>query len=217
MSKKKTRRSEAKYPALDHGLNLKTRFEQVDMDYVNQLPESWTDPKTGKKYNPKQYLNDFIEESVHASFDKKKRIHKKKKIEDPRNKNVTQLQEQVLEVFDTLTNLINNANIKASSKVKLKKIINQAKLNLKKQVKKELVFILDVYKKEAYDSNNSRNRCILTRAKASGRYIGFEDIPESYIHNEDVEDQLINGIDLKFSEEFQNSQNGSDDTGEDSN
>lgn len=70
MGKKPTRRSKEKYPALIPHLNLRTRFEEIDYDYVNQLSDE-----------EKEWLNRFTEEYTNASFKHKNRIHKKKKDE----------------------------------------------------------------------------------------------------------------------------------------
>lgn len=70
MAKKLTRRSKEKYPALVPHLNLKTRFENIDYDYVDKLTDA-----------EKDWLNRFTEEYVNASFKHKNRVHKKKKDE----------------------------------------------------------------------------------------------------------------------------------------
>ena len=65
MAKKPTRRSKEKYPALIPHLNLRTRFEQIDYDYIDQLTDA-----------EKDWLNRFTEEYTNASFkNKKDRIH----------------------------------------------------------------------------------------------------------------------------------------------
>jgi hypothetical protein len=70
MGKKPSRRSKEKYPALIPHLNLRTRFEEIDYDYVDQLSDS-----------EKDFLNRFTEEYTNASFRHKNRVHKKKKDE----------------------------------------------------------------------------------------------------------------------------------------
>lgn len=207
--KKKTKRSQSKYPALDPSLNLKTRVENLDFDYINTLPEEWTDLATGKKYNPKQYLNDFVNEYVHAEFDNtKKRIHKKKRVENQKNEPLRQLKQEVLDSLKVINELILKSNIAHASKVHLKKILLKFKDQLKRQFKTELSYIDDSYKKDAYDRNNSRNRCVLTRAKAQGKASTIDILPETYAMKENVEDELIEAIDLHFAQKLKNSQNG---------
>lgn len=78
MPKKRNRRSEEKYPALKQNLNLKTRYELVDYDYIDQLSDK-----------EKDWLNRFTEEYTHAKYDHEgTRIQKKKKHEiDSYNRN----------------------------------------------------------------------------------------------------------------------------------
>lgn len=53
----KNKRSRTKYPALKPELNLKTRYELIDYDYVDKLSEE-----------EKAWLNKFTEEYVNASL-----------------------------------------------------------------------------------------------------------------------------------------------------
>jgi hypothetical protein len=55
----KNRRAKTKYPALKPELNLKTRYELIDYDYVDKLDDS-----------NKGWLNKFTEEYVNASLDR---------------------------------------------------------------------------------------------------------------------------------------------------
>ncbi len=217
MSKKPTKRSRNKYPSLQPELNLKTRYEQIDYDYANNLPETWTDPKTGKKYNPKQWLNDFTEEYVSTSFNKKNRIHKKTKVENPQNKNLIAIKEEFLTMIKNISELINNSAISVKSKNTLKKNINKFKKSFNVAVKKSLSNIDDHYKKDSETRNNARNRCIMTRARAQGKMLGIDTLPEGYLYSENVEDNMIERIDaLNFLEEFEKSDDTSSETGEDS-
>lgn len=65
--KKPTRRSAAKFPALQPQLNLKRRYELIDYDYLDKLSDK-----------EKKWLNDFTEEWVNAKT-KDARFHKSKK------------------------------------------------------------------------------------------------------------------------------------------
>jgi len=195
MQKKPTKRSRNKYPSLQPELNLKTRYEQIDYDYANNLPETWTDPKTGKKYNPKQWLNDFTEEYVSTSFNKTKRIHKKTKVENPQNKNLITIKEAFLVMIKNINELISNSTISVKSKNNLKKNINKFKKSFNTVVKKSLSNIDDHYKKDSETRNNARNRCIMTRARAQGKMLGIDMLPEGYLTNENVENDMIERID----------------------
>lgn len=218
--KKRTRRANSKFPALDPHLNLKTRFEQLDIDYLDKLPKNWTDPKTGKKWSDtqlKQYLNDFTNESIHADFTtNKKRIHKKKKVESEGNKHLRNLSKDLNFRFKEITKLLNDAQISTTSKIKLKKILNELKNKLKKQIKESLCYIDDFYKKEAEHKNNARNRCILTRAKAQGKALGIDDLSELLLVPNNLEDEIIDKIDrekeLDFLEKLQDPSDSSDET-----
>lgn len=53
----KGKRARTKYPALKPELNLKTRYELIDYDYINKLSEE-----------DKKWLNKFTEEYVNASL-----------------------------------------------------------------------------------------------------------------------------------------------------
>ena len=58
IQKPKNRRNLAKYPALDPSLNLKSRTELLDYDYLHKLSDKEL-----------EWLNKFTEEYVHANLD----------------------------------------------------------------------------------------------------------------------------------------------------
>lgn len=55
----------------------------------------------------------------------------------------------------------------------------------------------DRLKKDCYDRNNSRNRCIWTKCKASGQFSSIEDVSQKVSDTENYEDFLIEKIDKK--------------------
>ena len=61
-------------------------------------------------------------------------------------------------------------------------------------------------KKDCDDRNNSRNRCILTQQKASGRLIDYEKIQEKDISVGSPEDNLIKKEELIMAKKEQSHQ-----------
>lgn len=138
--KKITKRSRSRFPALEPQLNLRSRYDLIDYDYVDKLSKE-----------DKEFLNSFTEEYVNANLKHKgKKLHKTKKL-----------------------------------------------------------------KKDRYDANNARNRCIMTKAKASGKLDYSEDIqdkldslntrfqnPEEHLlFKEEIQELIQNFNDLKDSED----------------
>lgn len=121
--KKPTRRSAQKHPDLDARLNLKTRYDLYDQDYISKLSPSERD-----------WLNKFNREYVSGTLNR----------DNPKK------------------NLHNN-----------RKLI-----------------------KDCDDRNNSRNRDVLTRAKASHQLDDYEELIEKTTSN-DYEEELINELDKK--------------------
>lgn len=205
MPKKVNKRNKNKYPGLQPELNLKTRTELVDFDYINTLPETWIDPKTGKSYNPKQWLNDFNEEYVSAAFNKPKRIHKKIKVESPQNKSLIDIKLSFLTMIKNINELIDNSAISVKSKTSLKKNTTKFKKNFNTIIKKCLSNIDDHYKKDSETRNNRRNSCVMTRAHAQGKMLSTDILPDGYYSNIDSEDMMIERIDaLKLIESENN-------------
>lgn len=208
-SKKKTKRNQTKYPALDKTYNLKTRTELYENDYIN----GYHDEETGMSFRPlndkeKEYLNKFNEEYINASFKPgKKRVHKQRKAEHPKNINLKKLTKIILDYIKEMNDSLNNSDITNTSKSNIRRTISKFRNEIKKKIKKEMKFIKDFYKKEAYDNNNSRNRCILTRTKAQGKSVSLDEIPENYSIETGSEDRIIEQLDL-----FKELQDSKDDT-----
>lgn len=209
-SKKKNKRNQTKYPALDKTYNLRTRSELYDYDYIN----GYHDEETGVSIRPlnekeKEFLNKFTEEFVNAEFKKsKRRVQRKKRVEHPKNASLKKLNKIILDYLKTMTDTVNSSDITSSSKTNLRRTISKFKNEIKKKIKKEMKYIKDFYKKEAYDNNNSRNRCILTRAKAQGKVISTDELPEHYSFDTNVEDKIINELDFAKQLKDQSSDTG---------
>lgn len=191
MKKKRTRRSQSKYPALDPKLNLKTRQELLDIDYLDQLSDK-----------DKQWLNDFTNEYVHADFktninEGRKRIHKKKKVEHEKNRHLKKLIVDFTNHIKQFVTILNDSQITNTARSKFKKSVNKFKKQLKTQIKKEFTFIEDSFKRESEHSNNHRNSCIVTRQRAMGIDKSLHMLSERTMHKTDLESQLIESIDNK--------------------
>lgn len=55
----------------------------------------------------------------------------------------------------------------------------------------------DKLKKDCYDRNNARNRCVWTKCKASGKFVSIDEVPKKVIENENYEDFLLEKLDQK--------------------
>lgn len=205
IKKKQTRRSKTQFPALDPKFNLKTRSDLIELESSENLPESWTDPKTKKVWTNealKQYLNDFNSEFINADFktginEGRKRIHKKKRSEHERNKHLKKLILDFTNHVKQFVNILNEAQITNTSRSKFKKSVNKFKKQLKAQIKKEFKFIEDTFKTGAEFDNNHRNMCILTKQKAMGSLKSLDVLPETIMAKVDTENDLISMIDRK--------------------
>lgn len=191
MKKKRTRRSQSKYPALDPRLNLRTRQEILDYDYIDQLSEK-----------DKQWLNDFSSEYINADFktnikEGRKRIHRKKKVEHEKNKHLKKLIVDFTNHIKAFVTILNDSQITNTAKSKFKKSVNKFKKQLKNQIKKEFTFIEDAFKRESEYMNNHRNSCILTRQRAMGIDKSLHMLSERTMHKVDLESELIDKIDNK--------------------
>lgn len=53
----------------------------------------------------------------------------------------------------------------------------------------------DRLRKDCYDRNNARNRCVWTKCKASGKFVSIDEVPSKVVENENYEECLIEKID----------------------
>lgn len=71
-------------------------------------------------------------------------------------------------------------------------IIEKKYIKTKRRYKK-----VDKYKKDSGDRNNARNADVLSRSKAKGSYVAFEDISSNDETLDNFEDRLISQLDSK--------------------
>jgi len=57
----------------------------------------------------------------------------------------------------------------------------------------------DRLRKDCYDRNNARNRCVWTKCKASGKFVSIDEVPSKVVENENYEETLIEKIDRPIS------------------
>lgn len=53
----------------------------------------------------------------------------------------------------------------------------------------------DRLRKDCYDRNNARNRCVWTKCKASGKFVSIDEVPNKVVENENYEECLIAKLD----------------------
>jgi len=163
----------------------------IEVDYLDQLNEK-----------EKQWLNDFNSEFVNADFkthleEGRKRIHKKKKTEHPKNKHLKKLMQDFLAHVKKFIQILNESQITNTSRSKFKKSVNKFKKQLKVQIKKEFTFIEDKFKRESEFNNNHRNMDILSRQEAMGQLKSLDVLPETIMQKIDTENSIIDAIDRK--------------------
>ena len=156
--RKKSLRSETKFPGLDKKFSLKLRQDYHEADYVdgvrNEHGEMVMRPL---KQEEKDFLNKFNEEVVNTNFlhDKELRdIHNKiKSLEFLENPTDEQLQEYMY-----------------------------LKMLYLDRADESLLYSNEKQQKKIWGENNARNRCVYNRAKASGTLKELN--PETYDEEE---------------------------------
>lgn len=201
MSKRTNRdqRSLSKYPALDKGLNLLSRKEYIEADYINGVYDSKGNqiirPLTEEEL---KFLNQFYEETVVTNFthnsDIKRLLRNKKKIVED---------DQVIALKREIETLSAD---KATNKKRIKELKEIIKL-LKKQNEETYAHKLRPIEKELkstrkekllypdkedhktfYNDNNARNSCIYNKANITKSLMNITEENQDLFYYKDCND-----------------------------
>ena len=184
---KTKKRQDIKYPALDQSVNLLSRKDFIEVDYINGLyDENGKEIMRPLTEEEKSWLNKFYSETLITDFlydNKIRRLHKLKK-DLVRDDFVKELERQLKEAKDK-QNEDNQiileeqiTNLKKLNKNVYKKEIEEINKEIEKIQKEVLLYPDKNNRKEFYDANNARNRDIYNRAKKRGRLIELD--PDEY-------------------------------------
>lgn len=211
MTKKKpNKRSKSKYPALAKHLNLKSRQESIEPQYINGVFD-----KDGKEVirrlteDEKAWLNQFYEETVITNFlhdpELRKLAEKKKSI--VYDDIVMSLKEELKvlredpEVNKKRINEIRKI-IKLTKKQNLEiyqEEIEKIEIKMQEVREKRLLFPNKEDHKKFYGDNNARNNCVYTKLNSMNRLVF--DTPGEY---EDFLNQTYALEDFEYEEELIN-------------
>lgn len=173
----KSGREESQFPYLKKNLNTKRRRDYLDNIYYVEGVDS-VDPKNkdlgirGLNDDEKEWLNRFNKEFYGASFeeDDTKNLHKTKASE---------------EEIKALRHYISGLRQEARSE----KDPDNAR-DLYEQIQLNVEILEDIYpRKKCTDANNSRNRCLLNKGKATNeiKFIPWESLDQNTIGESDIE------------------------------
>lgn len=207
---KKNRRNQSKYPALDKGLNVSSRYDYIEPEYINGV----TNDK-GELVIPalddeaKKFLNQYYEEAVITNFLHHPEI---RRLNDKKNKII--VDDTVKELQKELKELKKDKTKNEKRISELKQIIRITKKSNEelyeeelKDIENELQELRDEYllfskkeeRSELFSENNSRNRCLYNISKIQHllshldptEYDAFQKISNS-VH--DSEKKLIDAL-----------------------
>lgn len=208
--RKKNRRNQTKYPALDKGLNVSSRYDYIEPEYINGVKNA-----NGELVIPplneeaKRFLNQYYEEAVITNFIHHPEI---RRLHDKKNKIIVDdtvriLQKELRELkVDKITNKKRISEIKQIIRI-TKKSNEELYEDQLKDIEIELQELRDEYllfnnqeeRSELYGENNSRNRCIFNISKIQCKLdfldpYQYEKMEELSSDNIDAESELINKL-----------------------
>jgi hypothetical protein len=176
----KTKRQKVKYPALNKGMNLNSRKDYIEPEYINGVfGEDGKQVIRALTPEEKEWLNKYYEETVVTNFYhdpdlKKLNRHKKSIIVDD---TVRTMQDQVKELQkDKETNKKRIRELKEIIRLTKKQNeetysealedVEEALQELREQV---LLYPDKEDHKEFYNHNNARNNCIFNKTRIMGK------------------------------------------------
>lgn len=197
---KKTKRKKSKYPALSKGLNLKSRKDYIECDYINGIYDEYGN-EIIRPLNKKEmeFLNNFYEETVVTNF-----LHDDRLI-DLNNQKKNLLKSDYLDKvkLDLSTAKENQDRKEISRLTKLSKVIKEQTADVKeaelariekkaKKIRKEVLLYPDKEDhKRFYKDNNARNSCIYNRSKIQDKLLDLFDETTVVDNMEDLDPETL--------------------------
>ena len=179
-----SKRKEAKYPALEKGLNVKSRKDFIEVDYVNGVKNS-NGEQVIRPLNDeeKAFLNQFYEETVVTNFSHDARI----KHLNRRRKDI--IEDEVVKNLKEDLKSMQNRKLSAKKIREMQEVIKETKKQNEemyaddlRDIEQELADIREevlLYPdkedhKEFYKENNNRNACIYNIAKKTYKLMSID-------------------------------------------
>lgn len=192
-----TKRSKSKFPALEKGLNLKSRADYIECSYIDGVYDKdgrqVIRPLTDKE---KSFLNKFYEETVVTNF-----------LHDDRLVDLNNKKKQLLssKQYEKLKDQIKDAKERKDKKEvlrlsKIAKLVKEQNSDIKelelatierksKKIRKEVLLYPDKEQhKEFYRDNNIRNSCIYNMSKIQDKLDNIDDHNKSEYNISTVEE-----------------------------
>jgi hypothetical protein len=183
---KSNKRSKAKYPALKKELNLKSREDYIEPDYVNGVRD-----ESGKMVirpltnEEKEFLNDFYAETIITDFlhdpDLKILWNKKKSLIN--NNHVNEIKKQIKELREE-SPVKNKARINELKKIVrltkqqnaeiFREKIEEIERQMQEIREENLLYPDKEDHKQFYGANNARNNCLYNKLKSMKQIINYD-------------------------------------------
>lgn len=218
-SQEKSLREKTEYPAFNKGLNLSSRKDYIETDYIDGVrDEEGKLVIRGLTDKEKEWLNTFYEETIITNFThdpELKRLNRKKKaiimddtvkslqlevkkLEENKSKNGKRIRE--LKQIIRLTKK-QNAEIYADQLEEIEEELQELRDEL-------LLFPDKEDHKQFYNANNARNNCIFNRSRMMNKLLtldaeDYDSFMATKYKNIDTEEALIYSLEREQYEELE--------------